>query len=124
MKTSQTWVAIPAEGLRLRRCHIESSGKRGKITLEVEGHVPMRIGMSNSISFSAMNGVTQQFKALDDVSVSLTIEPVGKPVRVIEAKILYWLEEPVEECFATARQETKWDPCACFDVRLGFQAEE
>lgn len=124
MKTSQTWVAIPAEGLLFRRCHIESSGKRGEIVLDVEGHVPMHIGMSRCISFSSMSGVMQQLVTLDDVGVSLTLEPADKPVRVIEAKILYWLDEPVEECFARARQRTKWDPRACFDVRLGFQVEE
>ena len=124
MNNSQSWVAIPAEGLRLRRCCIESSGKRGQIMLEVEGHVPMHIGMSHSISFSSLSGVKQQLKALDDVSVLLTLEPADKPVRVTEAKILYWPHEPVEECFATAQQDTKWDPNTCFDVRLGFQVEE
>ena len=123
MSTSPQWIALPVEGARLQSCRIESSAKDGELTLRVDGHVLVHIGLSSSISFSSMNGVKQRFVAIDDNWIELVIEPADKPVRVVEAKIDYWLDEPADESFAEAMQETKWDLPACFDVRLGFELE-
>lgn len=130
MEESDRWIALPVEGARLQSCFIESSGKDGEVTLKVDGHVPVWFGMGRNVVFSSMNGVTQHLLAVDDNWVSLLIEPAGTPVRIVEAKIKWWLDESLEELLAEAREQwdlrenrNEWKLYVCCDVRLGFEPE-
>lgn len=123
-RRQENWLSLPIEGARFESCFIEHSGKRGNMIMLVEGFPPLHMEISHHVRFGSLDGIQQRLLALDDVNVGLLLFPhEGCAVRLIDAKVDYWIkdENAGEELRAPA--EGDWELRAAFDLKLAFVRE-
>jgi hypothetical protein len=118
------WISFPAEGKALKRCRLRSSGKRGVLSFELEDGFLVELALADVVQFTRLDGVRQSFRALDDVWVELTIEPLeGKRVLIERAELHFWPEhESPDEWLARCVHQGRWTgDNLCVDVRLSLR---
>lgn len=117
------WVPLPIEGCTIRSCLISSCGKRGDMHVVTEELPPLQLALSHHVTWGSLSGIEQRFLALDDVSVALVVHPQANTrVRLVEAKIDFWLQDENPTTYlALAQAEKPWAFNAAFNVRLGFE---
>ncbi|MEL6345778.1 MAG: hypothetical protein AAFV53_21895 [Myxococcota bacterium] len=119
------WISLPCEGALLKRIQFFGSGKRGRVTLETDHPLTVRLN-THALSLVAAEGVKQTLKRYDDVRMTFTIEPhKGALPRLYEARIDFlWLEQDMgEQPDAYLREHTNLEAGLCdlsasFDLRL------